>query len=377
MIKAKGGRPFFLGFLTLFLAACGGVQGGGPQTRREALSPPSEPPAWYTTLRSDRHTLRGVGEGASPEEATARARAAILNEMEVQITSEFQVLTVQQGESVARRVQEDIRSVSARKMGRSEKIHNEVWQNRYLVGVEVDIRPDKEILASRILETWRKEGKPLPARVTLQGPKALVEGPLARYLEGRLASPGGEGERSGHLDLSRSQVGWVLIVFGEVLNIAETTELFDFSACQKSGLRLSLESPDGKPLSTRLKTGTPFVFRARGSGEGGYVSLINLYPDGRVSLAAENMKVEGKSPRIPEAPLYLETATLKPGVASLDLYLFLFSKDPLELTRFRHLVEGGGFVEGEDSYKAHELAGLLDRLTEKGVSIGLITVETL
>ncbi|TWI72444.1 LPP20 lipoprotein [Desulfobotulus alkaliphilus] len=364
------------------LSACGPKTLPAPSAavQNEIKSPSVYPlavhPQWYQTLRSEKNILRGVGEGPSQAEADAMALSAISREMQVQVSSEIRTRTTQQGDSVSRRVAAEVHLKAGRQMQRARRTQHAVLQGVHYVAMEVDIRPDADILAGRMRKIWASEGLAMPAHLRFDGTKALTSGPLARRLKSLLSSPHGEGERVLPLSLERKDGLWIISLCRESLALAEVKGLFDFSVYASGKSRLFMESPSGKRLPNRLRHGEQVVFRMDDLPSSGWFSLFNLYPDGRVSVMEDNLAAGPGSLRVPEQAWdFFTNAILEQGVAQLDTYIAVFTREPLELVRFRHLGDVEGLVSGEGSYGAHRLAAFLEALPP-GSRVSLLEVET-
>lgn len=354
--------------LLLSLAACGSKSVSGPV--------PDLHPDWYVSLRSEKNILRGVGEGESLAEADAMALADISRQMQVHVKSRIESRTEDTDGSVHRRVAQEVALETSRQIHRADRTYHAPRSGVHYVALEVDLRPDADILAERIRRRWGGEGLSLPETLNLEGPKALTQGEMARRLRQLLTSPEGSGTRSLPLSLSRRDGGWVLGLCSESLPIAEVKGLFDFSVHTSGDMELFMENPSGKRYPNRLHHGDEVVFRMEGPFASGYLSLFNVYPDGRVSLMEDNLGVKGGGARIPEpSGEYFTNAILEPGVAQLDTYVAVLTQRPGSLVRFRHLSDVEGLMEGEGSYGAEVLADFLDRLPEDS-AVSVLVVET-
>ena len=98
------------------------------------------------------------------------------------------------------------------------------------------------------------------------------------------------------------------------------------------------------------------------SARRGYVALLDVYANGITAVVEPALKVEpGKPLRIPSAdsPYLFEAAVLEKGHATYDLYVVLFSRNPIDVSRFD--MASDRLLGAEDAYRADELLRLTKR----------------
>ena len=110
-----------------------------------------------------------------------------------------------------------------------------------------------------------------------------------------------------------------------------------------------------------LKEGDEFYFSLL-STESGYVTLLIVYANGITAVVEPSMKIGKDKPlRIPEegSETYFEAGLLNKGQPTHDLYVTIFTQEPINVSRFEMSTDK--LVKGESNYKADELI----RLTSK------------
>lgn len=107
------------------------------------------------------------------------------------------------------------------------------------------------------------------------------------------------------------------------------------------------------------KRGESFHF-VLNANEAGYVTLVDVYESGVVTLLEPSKKLE-KTLRIPsvESAYEFEAGVLEMGRDSHDLYVVFFTKEPLDMSRFTYANED--FASDENAYKFDELLELMQR----------------
>ena len=138
-------------------------------------------------------------------------------------------------------------------------------------------------------------------------------------------------------------------------------ELFPLSKREFEKLFVTLQSSDVVLESSKkvLKDGDEFSFHIE-TQEEGYVALLNVYEHGVVTLLKPSTKIQKKL-QIPseESSNYFEAGVLQEGSDTYDLYLLLYSKEPLDLSRFEYGDET--LAQSEMAYKFDELTRLLEQ----------------
>ena len=95
------------------------------------------------------------------------------------------------------------------------------------------------------------------------------------------------------------------------------------------------------------------------SKDDGYITLFDIYENGRVTLLQKSIKLISKM-TIPsqESKNMFEAGLLESGTQTHDLYVAFFTKEPLDVSRFEYATEE--LASNEDSYKFDELIELMD-----------------
>jgi len=122
--------------------------------------------------------------------------------------------------------------------------------------------------------------------------------------------------------------------------------------------------PEDKPV---WREGEPINFSVQ-SKSAGFVSLVNVYEDGKVVVMVANRAITANQP-ITLLADDLETNTLN-GQTSRDLYVALHSPTPLDWSRYSIL--GERLEQEERAYQFHEL---IERLDTRVFTTRLLTTQ--
>lgn len=240
--------------------------------------------------------------------------------------------------------------------------------DRHFVEIVLDRRPAPVVIAEKI----RNSLGSAPQAVTWQGPETLINGDLTGAIESNLLSDDGK-TVSVELHLERLDERWYLRVrlegdesFHVVLDEPDFAKLFGFeSGDREEVIQLSLRPLDILRGYNRLRVGDYFVFEVATRSKG-YVTLFNIYEDGRISILDENLPAEkDASIKIPTDEEQAKGAAfmafpIEHNHPTQDLYLAVLSTSPLPTSGFQRLLEESPPVEGESSYQIHRLLRWLD-----------------
>ena len=156
------------------------------------------------------------------------------------------------------------------------------------------------------------------------------------------------------VSLVRKDRAWFIAYDTVLLPIAPVDYKDLFVSVKHSPVTLSIsKSP--------LREGEYFFFTLHAS-QRGYVTLLDVYANGMTAVVEPSFLMEkGQTRRLPseDAQSNFEAAVLDEGVPTYDLYVVLFSRRPIDVSRFE--TTGDTLLFGEDAYMADRLM----RLTAK------------
>jgi len=116
-----------------------------------------------------------------------------------------------------------------------------------------------------------------------------------------------------------------------------------------------------KSSKNQLRDGDEFHLSLR-LQESGYISLFDVYEDGTVSVLLPNLKVQkNKLINIPDKDdeSFFVASLMKQGKPTFDLYVTIYSKNKIDISRFQQVNED--LTTGESNKKFDELVGMLNQ----------------
>lgn len=113
-----------------------------------------------------------------------------------------------------------------------------------------------------------------------------------------------------------------------------------------------------KSNKTVLTDGDSFYFTFN-SKQDGYITLLNVYENGVVTLLQPSAPIKN-SIQIPskDSANFFEAGLVKEGVNTYDLYVAIYTKEPLNMSRFEYANED--LASSELAYKFDELIELMN-----------------
>ena len=291
-------------------------------------------PDWYNRSLQNDGILTGFGEGQSLSEARLMALQNIAQQIEVNISS--QIALVRQFEE--NELTTKSREVTQLRINKSLKNLKMVNQQQigdlYFVALQLDRRPVKMILERKLQERgYLKRG--------FVGSPAVVTSPLITSLS---SDPDGEKlpvslqrrDKEWHIAIATLDILQPLDDLNNIIN-------WDFDTSKSYPIKLVDRNEN------RLKAGDRFQIELELPESANYLTIINIYSDGRLSVPLDNQPVNSRQVIFPNEPrLSLEAAPLYPGQADRDTYLALGTTEKIDTTPFRKSTDRA--VSGEDAY---------------------------
>ncbi len=243
---------------------------------------------------------------------------------------------------------------------------------------QLDRRTPVQKLAVQLRQQLAQQG---PSELTWIGPKLLTQSAPALLLQSQLSNPSSTKPIRLPLQLQRSQAStWQLTAGNAIVSLSDR-QLFEWlnwsSLSNSSELRFDAvqvnDQGDTLQPTVRYNDGDSFKFRL--SGKQGFVTLFNVYPDGRVAQLTASTRIEkNKVQWIPEEGLF-ETQILLAGETARDWYVGVLTQTPLRDANFKQLQADSGLVSGSSSFQLDQFIRWLDQTKVQAVS-GLM-IETL
>ena len=302
---------------------------------------PSQPD-WYNKSLQNDGILTGYGDGLTMADAREMAFSTIAQQIEVKIESQIALvrqfeeneLTTKSREVTQLRVNKSLKNV---KMVNQQQIGGQ-----YFVALQLDRRPAKVIIESK----FKEQGYLIRDFV---GSPAVVTSPLITSLS---SDPDGE---KLPVSLQRREREWYLAISDILQPVDDLNNVtnWDFNPSKTYPIQLVGRNEN------RLKAGDRFKIELELPESANYLTIINIYSDGRLSVPLDNQPVNSRQVVFPnESELSLEAAPLYPGQSDRDTYLALGSTEKIDTTSFRKSTDR--VISGEDAYVLDKFIQWLD-----------------
>lgn len=299
----------------------------------------ADAPSWFGTLpTSAAYEIIGYGEGVSLDEAKANAKSDIAKTIRSHIDSTFTTQTSVNHATLEHNASHSVRETSNLTLSDVEIVHSAQSGGRFYVAL-------------------RYENLPLFIKLARKGGKSLCGEPnpyLAQTFI--LKNLSAELNCSTSAEITREQNGWYL-GHGEhrvVLNESDFEELM--IEASNGSLRLSA-------APSRVNVDEAYTLSLDALPFSGYLSLFDVYDDGRVVVMEKNIDLSRQLKRKllypndlrPEGELVGGLNT--PMKDALDLCVAVVSSKPLELSKF--IPMGETTEKGERAYAVDRLLSLM------------------
>jgi len=314
-------------FVSLIFLACNNTQ---PK--------PNTSPNWYKNQElktSQKYEIIGYGEGISFENAKAKAKESIAQSLQSKVNSSFE---------------------SAIKD--SNGVVDEKSESKLKITTQLNLQNLKTIKKERVVDKFfvalKYENLDLSHKIKYSLNSQCLDENVDSYMKKTLlfkTITAGIGCKL-NIKLDRQNGAWYLKYKEKqfLLSDDELEELF---------VSVNNDNLSIKANKKVLVNGDSFYFNID-SKEDGYITLVSVYENGIVSLLKDSQKISS-SIQIPskEDENYFEAGVLNEGEDTYDLYVAIFSKKPLDMSRFEQADEE--FVTNEVAYKFDELLELLNK----------------
>ncbi len=315
--------------------------------------------------------VRGYGQGASFQQAKVEALKDISERISVQVTgksvSRSQLQNGQESSSFqsSAQINTQLRIQQAIQVCSDNEDPSGDWH----VVFEFDTRSAVQQLAASL--NRKLAGKP----VRLEGNEYLLGSQLVNELRSSLRDGRGQDAQALLLSLKRQHGGWYLAAGDQQVRLTDDDIFQSMHFPGSSELILSLikTADTGRQLD-QLLAGDQFSLRVDSTLEG-FLSVFNIYADGRVSVLTANQPIdEGGLKILPGGNMTYEAGLLERGKAAKDVYLAIVTNERIQSATIHHLRESRGMVEGESSYQLHRLFNVLN---DSHPSVSSLVITTL
>jgi hypothetical protein len=325
-------RDKFLRYITLVLALLSFISCGVPNPAH--ISHDRNYPSWYANKTLTPHTkyeVLGYGEGVTLKEAKSNAKEDIAQSLISKVESSF----MSSSNDIKTTTKSNLKVTSRLNLQNLKIVKQEQRDGVFFIALSYENLD----LAYRIKKTL-KLSSCQDERVGVY----ISTTPLYKKIVSAIGCK---------LDfrLDRQNAAWYLKYKENkfLLNDDEFEELF----VDRQNRSFSFKS---SKRVLKDKESFYFTFNSKKSG---YITLLDVYENGIVTLLQPSIRIT-KTLQIPpkNSQNYFEAGLVQNGVDTYDLYVAIFSKKPLDMSRFEYA--NSDLASSEVAYKFDELIENLD-----------------
>ena len=299
----------------------------------------ADAPIWFGSLQSSAdYEIIGYGEGLTLDEAKTNAKSDIAKSIRSHINSSFSTQTSVNNSTVDHNAQSTISESSNLTISDVELKKSEQNNGRFYVAL-------------------RYENLPLSTKLAKSGGQSLC-GKTNAYLAQTPAilKLSGDLNCSVAVNITRENDGWYLGrgEYRSSMNNADFRELM---------IETSMGALRVKSNHSLVNEGEAYALNLEGLPISGYLSLFDVYDDGKVVLMENNInlaKISKKAFLYPDDirdDFQLSGGVSEAGRDALDLYIVLVSSEPLKLSSF--IPMGQKVERGERAFAVDRLLVLM------------------
>lgn len=320
---------------------------------------------------ADQFVVRGYGQGDSFAQAKTEALRDIAERISVQVSgssvSQSSLMNGEEGshfQSTAR-IETSLQIAQAQQLCADQGDPTGRWH----VVFEFDTRSPVQQLSAALNRQY--QGRP----IRLQGNDWLLGSQLVNGLRAGLVHSEGAEAVAVPVALRRQHDGWYLTAGDHQARLAadDLLDAMHFPGTAELALTL-IRTVDRSSALEQLQEAEQFSLRVD-SATGGYLSVFNIYADGRVSVLIPNEQIQqGAVAMLPGGTLTYQAGLLERGKATRDVYLAVVTAERIQPGTLHLLRENRGPVTGEASYQLHQLFALLE---DEQPAVASMVVSTL
>ena len=350
--------------ISLIFIGCGNLQPQITSIKNEpkktikkvkTIEKPQIYPQWYKYRRLQstvQYEIIGYGEGKTFKEAESNAKEDIALTLISKIDSSFTAQTSSYknnfNETYSKKNESKLRITSNINLHNLKTVKQEELDNIFYVALKY-----KNLdLAYRIKTTignFKCDEK--------QYNNYLSQTPLIKKLSDSIGC-------QLNFKLDRRNEAWYL-KYNEYLFLLTDSEYEE--------LYISKKNDNFKFLSNKkvLTDGNSFYFTLN-SKQSGYITLFNVYENGITTLLQPSIPINKIIQIPPEyGGSYFEAGLVKDGVNTYDLYVAIYTQEPLDMSRFEYANED--LAESELAYKFDELIQVMTEYEYSSIFIRTIS----
>lgn len=303
----------------------------------------AEAPVWFASFQQGgQNEIIGYGEGNNLDEAKANAKSDISKSIRSHIDSSFKAETSVNNTTVNHNAQSNIIETSNISITDTQLIKSEQTNGRFYVALRYD-------------------NLPLYIKLAKRGGKLLCGSPHLYLAQTSIVlNLSSELNCSTAVDITRENNGWYL-------GLGEHRVVLNEVDFQKLMIETSSTSLTMKTNKTLVHEDESYSLLFDGLPSSGYLSLFDVYEDGRVVVMQSNMKLSPASKKALQYPddvrsdVELSGGLLEVGKDTMDMHVALVSNESLKLSSF--IPMGHAEEKGSRAYAFDQLLMLMQNNT--------------
>lgn len=275
----------------------------------------ADTPAWFASFKQGgENEIIGYGEGVTLDEAKANAKSDIAKTIRTHINSSFKEQTSVNNTTVHHKAQSNITETSNLTLTDTQLINSEQNNGRFYVALRYDNLPLHIKLANRGGKSLCGKSHPYLAQTSI------------------VSSLSSELNCSTTVDITRENNGWYLGAGAHRVLLNEP----DF---HKLMIETSNAAVHIKTTKNPVHEDESYALQFYGLPSSGFLSLFDVYEDGRVVLMESNINLSRISKKVFQYPDDLRndielSGGLLGGEETMDMHVALVSNEPLKLSSF-------------------------------------------
>ena len=310
-------------------------------------------PKWFYNLQERDNTIIGYGVGKSLKIAKQNARDEIARSIKVEINSQTSIKKYKANGEYSKDIDYSSSQKANMALSDSKAIKSEKIGDKYYVAVAYENLPILQKFANKIYKRLKHKKQHHKTKQNKYLAKTPANKELNRLLKELGAEHKGFGYKNIDFSLEYIQNGYY-IKYKNIVQVIDSLEFEKFFANIKSDTIAFRINKDKNLLYDKEE----FEFAIK-SKQDGYVSIVDVYANGVVSVLLSNEKVsKNKKYIMPNKEYYasFRSNVLHSGKDTYDLFVAIFSKKPIDLD----FVLADKHIAKSDRYK--QFSNLIDFL---------------
>lgn len=298
----------------------------------------ASPPSWWNSLKHGSNEIIGYGLGATEDEAAINAKFTIATSIQSFISCTAESNLYESGDTLNKKYESNIKVYTDVILSGTLILKSEKIRKKWYVAVKYDnTPPERKLINSLHAYECKNERQNRYLSLT----------PVIQDINSKLGCV---------FDINFTRKNGLWCFSYENINVPLTDETLRKMFIAHSCPDLTIE-----PSSTSLKEKEIFSIKIT-SIKRGYISLICVYQNGEAFILEQNFKFNEKETFVfpnPSSKYEMVAGVLKKNIPAYDLWIAIYSQNPLALGRFHKISDK--VLKDEWHYKFDEILEILDQ----------------